>query len=359
VRAVGQSPDRVCSRSDLYALTVLVRLNRIGPALFRTVADVCAQNVDADATKRLMLATAYGAFGLAEEAQAQLTAARLASLQTLAESPAEAARTGALLLENNLAQPSVVLAKIGFGTPDGTENLVTSSWMARAANAALSILDKQQPPFSPDSVSVTPGDVVARVNREGMTLKRLDYADFPPSGIRIVNRGEQPLRLSYEIEGIPLKVQDAYSAGFDIRLKRVGVEPAQAAQFKQFETAYYTVEINQTDSYAGMQRLAAVQLLPSGFEGVETSYQPSWRNLIGDAINKDAVSQEQYSEFQDDRWIVLPEPAGRRELHLLAFSVRPTFAGEFVLPALLVRDLNNPRRIAWTKPVKVIVAPAE
>jgi uncharacterized protein YfaS (alpha-2-macroglobulin family) len=338
---------------------VLVRLNRIGPALFRSLADVCAQFVENDPTRRLLLASAYGAFGRTEEAQNEVTAARLTSLPSLAESPAEAARVGALLIEGNLAPPALVLAKIGFAGVDRNENVVTSSWMARAASAALTILDRQQPPFSANSVSVTPEGSIAKVNREGMTLRAFDYGNFPPSGIRIANRGNQPLRLSYEIEGVPARLQDSYSAGLDIQLRRVGAEGAQAAQLKQFETAYYTVEVHQTDSYTGAQRLAVVQLLPAGVEGVETSYQPSWSNFVGAAINKDAVSQEQYSEFQDDRWIVLPEPMSRREQHLLAFSVRPTFVGEFVLPPLLVRDLDNPQRIAWTRPTKITVSPAE
>ena len=114
---------------------------------------------------------------------------------------------GALLMESNLAPPALVLSKIGFAGGDRTENVVTSSWMARAANAALTILDRQQPPFSADTVSITPEGSVAQVNREGMTLRAFDYGNFPASGIRIANRGNQPLRLSYEIEGIPARAR--------------------------------------------------------------------------------------------------------------------------------------------------------
>ncbi len=361
LKAITQSAEPRCSRPDLYALTVLARLNRIGPASFTGVADICAQAVGDDATKKLMLAAAYGAFGRAEAAQALLAAVRLPALPALASSPAEANRVGALLLESQLAQvdPAVVLTKIGFRAPARTENLVTSSWLARAVNAALSILDKRQRPFAPESAAITPADLIGRITGEGIELKRVDYAEFPPAGIQIVNRGDAPLQLSYVVEGVPLKVEDAHAAGFNIRLNRVGVDPGKATALKQFETAYYTVEVNQTDNYAGAQRLAVVQLLPTGFEGVETAYQDGWRNLIGDAINKTALSTQEYAEFQDDRWIALPQPGERRENHLLAFSVRPTFHGEFVLPPLMVRDLNNPQRIAWTKPQTVVVAPAD
>jgi uncharacterized protein YfaS (alpha-2-macroglobulin family) len=361
LRTITQSSEPKCSRPDLYALTVLARLNRIGPASFTSIADLCAQAVGDDATKKLLLAAAYGAFGRAEPAQALLAAVRLPALPALAASPAEANRVGALLLESQLAQidPALVLTKIGFKAPARTENLVTSSWLARAMSAALSILDKRQQPFAPESAAITPADLIGRTTREGIELKRVDYADFPPAGIQIVNRGDAPLQLSYVVEGVPLKVDDAYAAGFNIRLNRVGVDPGKATALKQFETAYYTVEVNQTDSYAGAQRLAVVQLLPTGFEGVETAYQDGWRNLIGDAINKTALSTQEYAEFQDDRWIALPQPGERRESHLLAFSVRPTFHGEFVLPPLMVRDLNNPQRIAWTKPQTVVVAPAD
>jgi uncharacterized protein YfaS (alpha-2-macroglobulin family) len=290
-----------------------------------------------------------------------LAGVQLTALPALADSPLEAMRVGALLLESKLAQidPAVVLTKVSARSSDRTESLVTSSWLARAVNAALTILDRQQRPFTPDSVAVTPADLVARVTREGMELKRIDYADLARSSIQIVNRGEVPLQLSFVTEGVPLKVRDAYAAGLDIRLKRVGVDPAKSNEFKQFETAYFTVEVNQTDSYSGAQRLAAVQLLPTGFEGVDSSYEETWRNAVGTEINKEALSNLEYAEFQDDRFIALPEPTDRRKHHLMAFSARPTFPGEFVLPALLVRDLNNPQRIAWTKPLKVVVAPAE
>jgi uncharacterized protein YfaS (alpha-2-macroglobulin family) len=68
--------------------------------------------------------------------------------------------------------------------------------------------------------------------------------------------------------------------------------------------------------------------------------------------------EREYAEFQDDRWIALPRPTNRLERHLLAFSVRPTLSGEFVLPPALIRDLNNPQRIAWTEPLRIVVLPA-
>jgi uncharacterized protein YfaS (alpha-2-macroglobulin family) len=177
--------------------------------------------------------------------------------------------------------------------------------------------------------------------------------------------------LSYVVEAVPLKAQEEHMAGFRVRLNRLGVTADKAAEFKQFETAYFAVEVNQSDTYAGPQRVAAVQLLPAGFEGVDNAYQQAWKPFIGEALNEDIVSRgdkrtQAYTEFQDDRWIALPRPPDRSDnqnaapqAQLLAFSVRPTFPGEYVLPPLLVRDLNNPERIAWTKPQKIVVVPAD
>jgi uncharacterized protein YfaS (alpha-2-macroglobulin family) len=338
---------------------VLARLNRIGPASFRSVSDTCVRTAGDDATKRLLLAAAYGSFGFTEQAQAQLASARIANLNVLAESPAEATRVGALLLESGQAEPNVVLTKVGLTTPDRTENLVTSSWLARVFNAALQILDKRQSPFAPDSVTVTPSDLVARINREGLELRPVEFVNFPREGIRIANRGDAPLQLSYVLEGVPLKVQAENFVGLKARRERLGAEPGKELEFKQFQAAYFSVEINQTDGYAGAQRLAAVQLLPSGFEGVETTYQETWQTFVGGAVNKRVVSDQEYAEFQTDRWIALPRATERRATYLLALSIRPTFPGEYVLPPLLIRDLDNPQRIAWTKPLKVVVTPAE
>jgi uncharacterized protein YfaS (alpha-2-macroglobulin family) len=360
-----------CTRADVYGLTVLARTNRISRSLFLTVGDACAKIAGNDATMKLMLAAAYGAYGFMEQAQTQLADAGVAKLPALGDSPAEAARVGALLLESGLAQvdPALILTKAGLKLPQRSESLVTSSWLARAINAALTIVDKQQRPFSQAAVPIKPDGLIARVNREGLELQQIEYDKFPTAGVQIANHADGPLKLSYVVEAVPLKARSPYSAGINIRRIRAGADSGKVTEFRQFETAYFAVEINQTDSYSGEQRLAAVQLLPAGFEGVENSYQDSWRSVIGDEINEPAIRrnalddakvrrEREYAEFQDDRWIALPRPTNRLERHLLAFSVRPTLSGEFVLPPALIRDLNNPQRIAWTEPLRIVVLPA-
>src|SRR5207244_2680332 len=120
------------------------------------------------------------------------------------------------------------------------------------------------------------------------------------------------------VSGVRAPTDSPAPGAFEAEIKRHG------GDLKQFDVGYFTVEINQKDDYAGAQRLVAIQPLPTGFEGVDRGYRSAWPSVIGNVVNPAAVSENEYSEFQDDRWIALPEiPAGRQH-HLLAFSLRPT-----------------------------------
>ena len=106
--------------------------------------------------------------------------------------------------------------------------------------------------------------------------------------------------------------------------------------------------------------LAAVQILPAGFEVVDEHYEFAWEKLVGKAVDSSAISLMDYTETQPDRWIGLPraKPDGK-ESQLLGFSIRPTLQGDFVLPSLVVRDLHNPARAGWTPSLRASVVPAQ
>jgi hypothetical protein len=134
-------------------------------------------------------------------------------------------------------------------------------------------------------------------------------------------------------------------------------------EIKQLETAYFTIDINQNDQYAGSQRLAVVQNLPTGFEGYSRAPETSWVNAVGPTGRPEDFSAIPYSEFQDGRWIAIlskrnDAPSQQPKSYRVGFSVTPLLQGDFLLPSVIVRDLNNPDRISWTKPMRIIVKPA-
>jgi uncharacterized protein YfaS (alpha-2-macroglobulin family) len=352
-----------CQRSQIYALAVLAKLDLIGGALLRNTAAACIPSIANDATSKVMLASVYTSFGFAKEAQDLLGATHPEELPSLGDDPAEAARTATLVLENPTGHVDVkkLLARVGLAGTGQFANLATSSWLARAAVAASAILDKGERPFSVSDVAIAPPQLIGRVAADGLTLKRLAASDVPSTGVLITNRGGTELQATLAVDGVPVMADRANSANYAIMVQANGlnIDPDRPLQLRQLDPVYVTVTINQADAYQGHQRLGVVQILPTGFEGIDTSYQAGWSNVIGGAITPTAFSQTDYSEFQEERWIALPSATIGPQHHLLGFSLRPNMQGEFMLPPFVVRDLNNPERIGWTKPVRVTVQPAQ
>ena len=349
-----------CSASDIYALIVLVKADKLSKNAFDQVADLCQSKLNRDPSKTLLLAAAYNAFGQTSTARQLAVSVGLKDITAIADNPADAARTAALLLENPVAQlsPMDLLTKVGLTQGGQADTISVTSWLSRANGAAMAILRNEGHPSAGSSISIAPPAVTTRPTADGLISKRLGLGEFPQSGVQIENRGDMPLQMNLLLNGVSTDVANAQSNGFDIVIKRVDVAPNQANEFKQFHTAYFTVEINQTDAYSGRQSLAAVQLFPTGFEGINATFDRSWLNLIGNVVNADAISVVNYAEFQEDRWIALPKAAAGPQHHLLGLAMRPNVQGKFIFPPLLVHDLNNPSRVGWSKPFQIsVVAP--
>ncbi len=351
-----------CTRSHIYALIALARLDQIDSRKFRRTAHTCAALAKTDEISRLMLAAAYRAFGYREEAQL-LPAVDIAALRKSGKAPIEVARALALLLENDPPDAEAKLIKISHG-PAQPLDMAVESWLARAQAALLLLRKQEAATFARDRVSITPTTIETRAFPYGLDLQRLTVDEFP---IKIVNSGDTALNLGLFAEGLAEKKAEGGN-GYSVKLRLYGrdgaIEEDQGTiHVKQFETVYCALEIQQTDaSYAAPQRPAAVQTLPTGFEVVDETHEEGWPAVIGKVIDPDALSSLDYVETNAGSWIALPEaqPNGdnSRIMHVLAFSMRPTMQGQFALPPLVVRDLNNPARDGWTKPSRIEVQPS-
>ncbi len=350
-----------CTTSEIYALLVLVKADRISKGSFDRVAELCKSMSKGSAGKTLLLAAAYNAFGQTAPARQLASSIGLKDIATLADDPADSARTAALLLENPIPQlsPTEVLSKAKLSGTAHIDDAGVASWFSRANDAAMALLRSDGRPPAASVIAVSPTTVTTNATADGLTTKRMSLAEFPDSGIQIQNRGDTPLQLNLIFIGAASDAANAQSNGFDVVVRRVDVAPSQATEFRQFHTAYFTVEINQTDNYSGRQNLASVQLFPTGFEGINATFDPSWLKLIGNVVNANAMSIVDYAEFQDDRWIALPQTKSGPQHHLLAFAMRPNIQGKFTFPPILVRDLNNPSRVGWSKPFQISVIGAD
>jgi uncharacterized protein YfaS (alpha-2-macroglobulin family) len=178
------------------------------------------------------------------------------------------------------------------------------------------------------------------------------------TAVTCTNLGSEPLYLTVLIEGTPNQVTRSQSHGLtaDVTVDRASTDKAGTLFLKQYDLAYVMIGINRTDSAAD-ERVAVVQALPPGFEVVDQSYRAGWADHIGNRSALPEPSAIDYTEAPGDRWIGLPQSASGP--YFLAFSVRPTLQGTFVLPPLAVYDLHNPLRRAWTEPRTIVVNPSD
>jgi uncharacterized protein YfaS (alpha-2-macroglobulin family) len=355
------SSETKCSRPDRYALAVLVKMDRIASSSFRSVAARCLS--DSTQTDKLILASAYNNFGFSNEAKKILVDSQIDQSTLSGQNPAENARAIALLIESQTdIDPAKLFDKIGLST-GYPYDLATASWVSRASRAALGLLKTST--SIPQGISVTPTQVVKRTVGDGLELKVLERSAIPDEGVRIINAGSTPLIASFLADGVPGKITTANTSIFDlkVRINGVAADSEKPIIVKQFDKVYFEVELNQRSNAQSAQRLALVEILPTGFEGMDKIVEPGWSGVLGTKMSLLRLSEITYSEFRNGRWIAaLPwtedDPSKLQSQHRLGFSATPLLPGEFVLPPLMVRDLNNPGRLGWTKPGRIIVSPS-
>ena len=353
-----------CTRSDLYAADVLVKLNRMGSGFLQRLSDACAQAIELDPVGKLMLASAFKGFGLPKEADKLAAGVDGDVLAASGAAPADIARALALYMENQPTGSEPILMKMSDSPMVMDES--TQSWWARAQAALLKTLQPDAVTLSASDAEITPPGVNTVSFPFGIDIQRLRLKEVKQAPVTIVNRGDVPLNVSFLGEGVPANLEKIGSPSYTVTLSILGrdgsISPTDGTfELKQFDTVYCVVAINQKkDGYTAPQHLAAVQILPTGFEVVDEYYKWSWEKAIGQAVAQSAVSVIDYSETRPDRWIALPRSKqSGNETQLLAFSLRPTIQGEFELPPLVARDLDNPARAGWTTSMKVRVGPAK
>lgn len=268
-------PQSKCTRAHRYALAVMVRMDRIASGSFRTVAATCASDVSQ--IDRLLLASAYNTFGFSTEAKKILADAELDQKPLAGENSAEKAQAIALVLESHVElDPNKMIDKIGLKVGD-TYDLATASWVNRANRAAVELLSGKF--LGSPSISVTPPQIVKRVLADGVELEPLLRSSIPGGGVRIFNAGPASVVASFLANGVPRQIAATNNSVFNLRVKINGVFlDDKPITVKQFNKVYVEIELNQRRNDQGTQRLSLVEVLPTGFEGMDKIIEPEWSN---------------------------------------------------------------------------------
>lgn len=361
----GSSPEAErCSHDGFYALALLSGMGRLPIRTLDAFEQACGARMDDDPARRILMASAYHAFGRVEDAEAMLADVEGVSLAALGDHGNTAAvfRSLALLLENAPGGTDLrdLVGNAAMVRASFPADRATLGWLARA-NAALmeQLAGGAETPFDASTIDCGASAGMPVPFFDGADLPRLDWDELGSEAITCTNRGSAPLHATFLLEGTPAEPGIAQSSGLvaDLSIERARRDEAGALVLRQYEPAYIIVGISPSGTIESSERLLAEQILPAGFEVVETSFRAGWKDFIGDRIDEARLSAVDYAEAMADRWIGLPVP--RAGPYLLAFSVRPTLQGRFNLPPLAVRDLANPRRTAWTPPLSVVVMPGD
>jgi uncharacterized protein YfaS (alpha-2-macroglobulin family) len=183
--------------------------------------------------------------------------------------------------------------------------------------------------------------------RDGALFAELSPAELD-AGVRLENRGEQPVYVTVSRRGISAEPQPA--GGNFATIERnyydtVSGDPVDLSAVEQGARIVAVISVLFTDDQAG--RMILDDPLPAGFEIDNPNILRS-----GDIAGLDWLKLESttaHTEFRSDRFIVAYErPRGGPPRVEFGYIVRAVSPGSFAHPAAVIEDMYQPERRART-----------
>jgi alpha-2-macroglobulin len=169
------------------------------------------------------------------------------------------------------------------------------------------------------------------------------------TGLKVANRGEEPLTYALTTSGYPSHSLPAASEGYVVErsfLSMTGdhVDPSES---KRGDLVVVVIAGSLTDSGKRDRRTMLVQLLPAGFE-IETADIGAGVD-IGAAEAIGVLTKMTHRELRDDRFVGQFDLAPQARSFRVAFVMRAITPGEFILPGVRIEDMYEPAVHARTE----------
>jgi uncharacterized protein YfaS (alpha-2-macroglobulin family) len=181
--------------------------------------------------------------------------------------------------------------------------------------------------------------------RRGTFFRTLKAADLTKP-VRIVNSGDQPVRVVVAIQGSPAAPEPAAQKGFTVNrsyftLDGKAADPARVVQNQRLVVVLKVAETEKVPA-----RVVLADYLPAGFEIDNPRLVASGdANLawIGD------LTETAYSEFRDNRFVAAFDRTDDSKNGMtVAYTVRAVSPGRYAHPPAIVEDMYRPDRFART-----------
>jgi alpha-2-macroglobulin len=181
----------------------------------------------------------------------------------------------------------------------------------------------------------------------GTFFRTLKSADLAGKQIRIVNNGDEPVRVVVAIQGSPAAPEPAAAKGFTVNRSYFTLDgkPANPTTVAQNQRLVVVLKVAETEKVRA--RVVLADYLPAGFEidnpRLVASGETGGLAWLGD------TTETAYSEFRDNRFVAaFDRDDDSKDGIVVAYTVRAVSPGRYAHPPAIVEDMYRPDRFART-----------
>jgi uncharacterized protein YfaS (alpha-2-macroglobulin family) len=158
--------------------------------------------------------------------------------------------------------------------------------------------------------------------------------------VTVTNQGDQVVYLRATASGVPTEAQPAASHGAEVdrQFFTLDGKPADLTKLKQNDivVAVITGQFNDQTNHRAM----VIDLLPAGLE-IENERLTNTRRT-GDLAWLPELTEGNYSEFRDDRYIAAFDTRPDQYSFTFAYILRAVTPGQYKAPAVELEDMYKP-----------------
>lgn len=182
-------------------------------------------------------------------------------------------------------------------------------------------------------------------------------------GPYLVNTGKHPVWLSATVKGLTIEPPPLVAKGFSLKRSWFTLDGTPVDRAAVLQGDMVVVLLRGEVTKDGRSRALVVDLLPAGFEIMDSRLKNRLGTIPGLSDWLPELSPTQYIDGLDDRFVAAldtddlpPPPWGEKHLFRLAYLMRAIFPGNYTLPPAEVEDMYQPASRATTTADQVIIS---
>ncbi|MDB5527069.1 MAG: alpha-2-macroglobulin [Devosia sp.] len=253
---------------------------------------------------------------------------------------------------SRMRDTAAVLALASEFKPEGVDIAVLTASLAKARDLARYTSTQEDAWTLVAAAAVAQNTAGSAITVDGKDLtgsvyQRFDQEHFDGASVTIVNNGTEATQAKVSVTGIPATPPEASSEGFTIKREffqadgtPFDIDGAQVSQNDRF-----VVLLTMRASTTGSGQYVVADPLPAGFEIENPDLSAAG---VGDLSWLPALDQPSHVESRTDQYVAAFQYGTDQAPFKVAYMVRATAPGTFVLPGATVEDMYRPELRANT-----------